>query len=432
MSTIFNNLFSINGVLDTGNPVLQNMQEIASACGCWLTYDINQGKWAVIINRAGSSTSSFNDSNIIGGINISSTGLTEVYNSVEIEFPHKDLQDQKDYIKLSISAGDRYPNEPDNLLSIKTELINDPLQAEMIATRELKQSRVDKVIQFKTDYSKIGIKAGDLIDVTNTAYGFSSKVFRIIQIDEEDADDGTLMFSITALEYDSGIYSTGGLVRSGRERASGITNQSINAYVKANDYAATGTSLANSLNDPNNSALFALLLDALAKKGVTPTVFSFLANAIVVPGYSYTTSDAVFLESDYTAGDYFNTGYSIVVPYTGKYQLKYFYNWGANYNKDGSGNTLLPKNIRKQVEMTIVLNGTQTSINGSSIGKGDDPFADQNLTGFFNATAGQTLNFRFGARSDLTSSSPIEGGGTATGASSFVIVSGDLIYLGKV
>jgi hypothetical protein len=405
MSSVFNNLFSINGVLDTGNPVLQNMQEIASACGCWLTYDINQGKWAVIINRAGSSTSSFNDSNIIGGINISSTGLTEVYNSVEIEFPHKDLQDQKDYIKLSISAGDRYPNEPDNLLSIKTELINDPLQAEMIATRELKQSRVDKVIQFKTDYSKIGIKAGDLIDVTNTAYGFSSKVFRIIQIDEEDADDGTLMFSITALEYSSSIYSTGGLVRSGRERASGITNQSINAYVKANDYAASTTAITSSLSDPTNAALIAAMMAALTRTGasvpgMTPTVHTFTTGIITA--------------SNPDGNDHeISLGYSVTLPYTGTYKTSYSINWGGDGDPGVNG-------VLKNSTLIIKSGGATINNTGYSL-TGDTHvqlYEDHFLDSVWSGTAGQVVSFNFAYATNW-------GGSIGSGHSAIFLINGE-------
>jgi hypothetical protein len=382
MSTIFNNLFSINGVLDTGRPVLQNMQEIASACGCWLTYDINQGKWAVIINRAGSSTTSFNDSNIISGINISSTGLTEVYNSVEIEFPHKDLQDQKDYIKLSIPSGDRYPNEPDNLLSIKTELVNDPLQAEILATRELKQSRVDKVIQFKTDYTKIGVKAGDLIDVTNSVYGFTNKVFRVIKIDEEDADDGTINFSITALEYDSSIYSTGGLVRSGRERASGIINQSVNTAIKANDYASTTTAVTNSLLDPTNAALIAAMMAALTRTGasapgMTPTVHTFTTGIITA-----TQPDGASHE--------ISLGYSVTLPYTGTYKTSYSINWGGDGDPGVNG---VVKNS------TLIIKSGGATINNTSYAyTGDNHvqlYEDHFLDSVWTGTAGQVVSFNF-------------------------------------
>jgi hypothetical protein len=216
MSTLFSNVFSINGVIDTNQSVLANMNAIATASGAWVTYDVNQGKWAVIINTTGSSVASFNDNNIIGGINISSTGLNELYNSVEIEFPHKDLIDQRDYIRFDIDSTELYPNETANNLAISIDLINDPIQAELIAARELKQSRVDKVVNFKTDYTKIDLKAGDLIDVTSSQYEFSAKVFRVIKISEEDQDDGGLIIDITALEYSADVYSTASLARSVR------------------------------------------------------------------------------------------------------------------------------------------------------------------------------------------------------------------------
>ena len=239
MATISQSQFLINGVIDTSKTVIQNLQSITAASGCWLSYDIAQGKWAVTINQAGSSVASFNDSNIIGGINISSTGLTELYNSVEIEYPHKDLKDRKDYITFSIADGSRYPNEPDNVLELQTDLVNDPVQAAYIASRELKQSRVDKVIEFRTDFSKLGLKAGDLIDVTNAPYGYTNKVFRIVSIQEDDADDGVLSLSIQALEYDADVYSTAGLERKDRFVDNGIITKDKNTATKSSDNQAT-------------------------------------------------------------------------------------------------------------------------------------------------------------------------------------------------
>jgi hypothetical protein len=238
MSTILKNVFSINGVIDTAQNVLQNMNTIASAAGAWVTYDINQGKWAVIINQTGSSISSFNDSNIIGSISVSSTGLTELYNSVEIEFPNADVLDQKDYIKFEIDAGERFPNEPNNELQIKMDIINSSVQAELIASRELKQSRVDKIIEFRTDFTKLGLKAGDLIDVTNSALGWTNKVFRIMRIVEEDSDDGVFSLSISALEYNADVYSTTGLTRTARSIRPDIPAKKNNTATTSSDNQA--------------------------------------------------------------------------------------------------------------------------------------------------------------------------------------------------
>lgn len=237
MTTILSNFFKINGVLSTDKGVLQNINDLCTASAAWMTYDIADGKWSVVINRAGTSVASFNDSNIIGGINISGTGINELYNQATIEFPHKDLRDQSDYVDLSIPSGNRFANELDNRLNIRTDLVNDPVQAQYLASVELKQSRIDKVIQFRTDYSKIGLKAGDLIDVTSDVYGYAAKVFRITKVEEDDGD--VLSISITALEYDSDVYSTAGLNREIREKKTGIVPKNTNAAVKGLDNQAS-------------------------------------------------------------------------------------------------------------------------------------------------------------------------------------------------
>lgn len=232
MSTI-GTLFEINGVISTDKSVMQNINTLCTSAGAWMTYDIAEGRWSVVINRAGASTASFNDSNIIGGINISGTGVNELYNSATIEYPHKDLRDQTDYIDLEIPSADRFPYELDNRLNIKLDCINNPVTAQYLASVELKQSRVDKVIQFRTDYSKIGLKAGDIIDITSSVYGYTAKKFRITKVEEEDTEG--LAISITGLEYDENVYSTDGLIRKIREKKTGILPKDNNNNLSNKD-----------------------------------------------------------------------------------------------------------------------------------------------------------------------------------------------------
>lgn len=214
--------YRINGVVSTDKTVMQNMETLAGAAQSYITYDVNTGQWAVVINTTGTSIASFDDSNIIGGVQVQGTGLRELYNSVRVEFPHVDLNDEPDFVEIAIPAGDRNPNEPDNTLLIEFDCINDPVMAEMLGMIELKQSRVDRVITFSTDYSYIGLKAGDLIDVTNTMLGYTAKMFRIINISETDGDDGAIGIEIQALEYDATVYSTDDLYRYERTNENGI------------------------------------------------------------------------------------------------------------------------------------------------------------------------------------------------------------------
>lgn len=198
--------YRINGVLDTNKSVLQNLEALASSAGSWLSYDSHEGLWGITINKPGASVASFNDSNIIGSITLNGTGLTDLYNSVKVDFPHIDLNDERDFVQIDIPSGDRNANEPDNTLQITYDLINDPVVAQQLGFIELKQSRIDKIIKFTTDFSMFGVKAGDIIDVTNSIYGFDHKLFRITSVVESDAEAGDIQLSITALEYDATVY----------------------------------------------------------------------------------------------------------------------------------------------------------------------------------------------------------------------------------
>lgn len=214
--------YRINGVLSTDATVMQNMETLAGAAQSWFTYDVNAGKWSVNINQAGSAVATFDDSNIIGGINYSGTGLRDLYNRVKVEFPHVDLNDQVDSVEIAILPEDRNANEPDNTLNIKFDVINDPVMAEMLGLIELKQSRVDLVVQFQVDYSYLGLRAGDLIGITNSVMSYTNKMFRIISIAESDSEDGAITLNITALEYDANVYDTSDLFRFERTDVNGI------------------------------------------------------------------------------------------------------------------------------------------------------------------------------------------------------------------
>jgi len=212
--------YKINGVIDTAKPVMKNIENIANSCVSWLTYDVTEGKWAVVINKAGSSEFSFNDSNILGGIDVNGTGLDRLYNAVEVQFPNRDLDDSNDFVRLDLTTSNRKENEPDNLLKLTYPLVNDPIQAELIGLLELNQSRVDLTIEFTTDFSASKVTAGAIISITNTAQGWTNKLFRVLQTEEVNTGSA-IQIKISAIEYDASIYS-GSFSRVTRSNADGV------------------------------------------------------------------------------------------------------------------------------------------------------------------------------------------------------------------
>jgi len=219
-TTTLPNRYQINGLVDTNNNVLANMETLATTAGSLISFDATQGKWNVVILKTETTTRTFTDSDIIGGISVNGSGLDEMYNSVMVEFPLRDTADEVDFVRVALSAADRNPNEPDNELVIQLAQCNEPVQAEIIALQELKQSRADLIVTFQTDWTSSDINPGDVIGITNSPYGWSSKLFRVITI--ERIEDGAITYSITAQQYDPLVYDTSNLNRFVRSDRNGI------------------------------------------------------------------------------------------------------------------------------------------------------------------------------------------------------------------
>jgi Putative phage tail protein len=198
--------YRINGVLDTGQDVLSNLDQIMLACDSWNQYNAASGKWAIVINKADSASFAFDDSNIVGEIRVSAFDISSSINQIQAQFPSKLNRDQSDYVYLNTPSGLLFANEPVNKYTITLGLVNDSVQAQYLANRMLEQAREDLIVTFATTYNGIQVDAGDVISVTNAAYGWSSKLFRVIKVSEASLPDGNLGASLELNEYNALVY----------------------------------------------------------------------------------------------------------------------------------------------------------------------------------------------------------------------------------
>ena len=203
--------YSINGVLSTFDTCSTNIDKICQASGTFFTYDVKNGEFAAIPNRALSSAEKanclvYNDDNIVSKIDISSTELYALYNAVEVEFADSTRKDQQNTVKVETPPGDRNANEPDNVLNYRLEMVNDNMRAETLANIDLNQSRVGTVIQFSADYSGMQTDVGDVIKLTNSLYGWTDKLFRVMRCTEVSTPEGMVTVTISAIEYSDDYY----------------------------------------------------------------------------------------------------------------------------------------------------------------------------------------------------------------------------------
>jgi hypothetical protein len=295
--SVLDERYRINGVIDTNKPVLENLTNLCNSCGTWLTYDNELGKWGIIINRSGVTSRSFDDSNIIGAIEVQGVGLRDLYNSVMASFPRNDdIRGERDYVSIEIDIGDRNPNEVDNQLEIEYDLVTDPVQAELLAFIELKQSRINRSIRFRTDFTSTGVKAGDVIDVTSTNYGFINELFRVITVTEVSDDNGSIVLDVLAMGYDDAVYDED-FTRYERTNQDGIVT-----------IGAIGTPSTPQITKFENSVRPRLLLEATAPTGIVENMefwlsydnsdFNLLQAAPPYGGGVFTSGEEVEIDVD--------------------------------------------------------------------------------------------------------------------------------------
>jgi hypothetical protein len=204
--------YQINGMVSTFDTCSTNIDKICQSAGTFFSFNVKDGKFKTIPNRAISTAEKanclvYNDDNIVSKIDISSTELYSLYNGVEVEFMDQQRKDQTNTVKITTPAGDRNANEPDNVLNYKLDMINDNVRAEILANIDLNQSRVGTVIQFVSDFSGIQSDVGDVIKVTNNLYGWSDKLFRVMRVTEQQDESGMVTAQISAIEYSDDYYT---------------------------------------------------------------------------------------------------------------------------------------------------------------------------------------------------------------------------------
>lgn len=198
--------YRINGVIDTAQPVLDNIEKIVNSCDCWLAFQATTAQWMPIINKAETAAFAFNDSNIIGSLKVSMTDLLTNINQIEASFPFKGNKDQPEYVRQELTTG-LYPNEPENKVNVTFDLVNDSVQAQYLANRVILQSRDDIVVSFDAAYPAIQVNVGEVVSITNSDYGWSAKLFRVMKVSEAALPDGNLGARLELVEYNDAVYA---------------------------------------------------------------------------------------------------------------------------------------------------------------------------------------------------------------------------------
>jgi hypothetical protein len=182
-------LFQTNIVLDTEQKLIDNVRELLNPMRAIFTY--TQGKYFLIIENTGSSQLSLNSNNIIGGIKIFGEKKNSKFNRVIGTFVNPSKEWQEDTITFppaddsGLPSSDQYATllAEDNGTNLEGNFtfqgITNPYQAEELCEIILKRSRNALAVEVIVTSEALNLTIGDLVDLTYTTGGFSSKLFRV-------------------------------------------------------------------------------------------------------------------------------------------------------------------------------------------------------------------------------------------------------------
>jgi hypothetical protein len=206
-------LFETNIVLDTEQKVIDNVRELLNPMRAIFTY--TQGKYFLIIENTGSSQLSLNKDNIIGGIKIFGEKKNTKYNRVIGTFVNPDKEWQEDTITYppaddsALPVGDQHATllAEDNGTLLEGNFtfqgITNPYQAEELCEIILRRSRNALAVEVMVTSEALNLTIGDLVDLTYSTGGFSSKLFRIYGLSINT--DSTV--SLKLIEHQDNFYT---------------------------------------------------------------------------------------------------------------------------------------------------------------------------------------------------------------------------------
>jgi len=223
--------FKLNGVIDNKSNVLSILQDITSSCDCLLKYNEIYGIWSVIVQTPSYSVvMDINNSNITGAISVITMDISNVYNIAQCQFPDITLNSSFNTATVDLAVINPsllYPNEPTNSQTIKLPLVDNNVQAQLLATRFLKAARLDLSIKATINYIGLELEAGDIVTVTNANYGWTAKLFRIMQVNQNFLSDGSITVDLNLQEYDPNIYNDTSITQYTPPPNTGLSNPNV-------------------------------------------------------------------------------------------------------------------------------------------------------------------------------------------------------------
>ena len=203
--------YESHGVVDTALPPKQILEEMLSAMAGTLHY--SGGKWYVKAGAYSSPSETLTEDDLRGAISIiTKSSRRDNFNAMKgIFLPSEDGNFQPtDYAPITSSTFETEDNSERVFAELDLPFTQSSIMAQRIAKIVLFKARQQLVISMPCKLTAFKLNIGDTVSVTLDKYGFSSKIFEVIEwnfSNSIDASGGSeLGVDLTLKEISSSVY----------------------------------------------------------------------------------------------------------------------------------------------------------------------------------------------------------------------------------
>lgn len=166
--------YNTNARLDTSRTIFENIKSLLMPMRGQIVY--TNGVYKLLADKETASYHTFDERNIIGGVAINLGAKSNTFNEFKVTYPNPLKNWESD---SAVYFNDSIKTTLDNDLPLTKDVsvntITNPHQALYIALQELKQSRQQISISFKTGIEGLLVEAGDVIRMRSLHYGWGTK-----------------------------------------------------------------------------------------------------------------------------------------------------------------------------------------------------------------------------------------------------------------
>ena len=197
--------YKINGALQTDVPLYENITEILDSANLQLLYA--NGKYTLKLRKQNEPVAhSFDKDTIIGAIQVDMPQKRQKKNKMTVTFP--DAGNGYEFNEnIAVVENSTYRSQDGGEVlegNLTLDLVTSETLATALAQYKMDFSRHTQIVNFEAPHTKIPLEVADIISITNSDFGFSNALFRVLSI--EITTDNTQ--KIVAQKYVSNIELT--------------------------------------------------------------------------------------------------------------------------------------------------------------------------------------------------------------------------------